>query len=116
MHDGSSTNETDARRAPPQRGADVKTARIADRRPNAVDGVVGLRLREIREARRLSREAVAGGLGVSWQQVQKYEAGTSRLTAGHLYRLSQLLGCPVADFFAGIDPALVADAYGPEAA
>lgn len=64
-----------------------------------VDVWVGRAVAELRQQQGLSQSALAAALGISFQQVQKYEAGTNRLSAGRLYHLAQILGCPVAAFF-----------------
>ena len=55
--------------------------------------IIGQTIRRERRARGLSQQAVGQYLGVSFQQLQKYERGTNRISAAHLYRLAQLYGC-----------------------
>lgn len=50
----------------------------------------------------MSQQTLAGALGVSFQQVQKYEAGSNRISASKLFQISQILGVPVSDFFEGL--------------
>jgi transcriptional regulator with XRE-family HTH domain len=64
--------------------------------PDRVDIEVGQRIRIFRKARGLSQTALAAQLGVTFQQVQKYENGTSRIGAGRLMRIAHVLGVPVA--------------------
>jgi transcriptional regulator with XRE-family HTH domain len=71
---------------------------------------VGERLRARRVALGLSQKAVGAGLGISFQQVQKYEAGTNALNVDRLLELSVLLRVPVAYFFGTIEVA--ADSKG----
>ena len=71
--------------------------------PDPIDIAVGARVREMRTARGLSQEFVADRLGVTFQQVQKYEKGTNRIAASHLFRLSRLMQVKVGDFFADIE-------------
>jgi transcriptional regulator with XRE-family HTH domain len=47
----------------------------------------------------MSQEKLADQLGITFQQVQKYEKGTNRITAGRLHQVSQVLGVPVSYFF-----------------
>jgi transcriptional regulator with XRE-family HTH domain len=47
----------------------------------------------------LSQSDLAGRIGVSYQQVQKYESGQDRLTGGRLFEIAQVLSVPIADFF-----------------
>ena len=73
------------------------------KRPDPVDVEVGHRIRIQRLARGLSQTALANHLGVTFQQVQKYEKGVNRVGAGRLTRIAEVLGVPVASFFAGKD-------------
>ncbi len=68
----------------------------------AVDAHVGQQLRRRRNYLGLSQSDIAAALSVTFQQVQKYERGTSRLSASRLLQLSQTLRVPVAYFFAGL--------------
>ncbi|WP_279483563.1 helix-turn-helix transcriptional regulator [Aureimonas sp. SK2] len=71
-----------------------------------VDVKIGGNVRSIRIARRLKMEALAKPLDISWQQVQKYETGETRLSVWALQQLSILLRVPETAFFAGLeDPA-----------
>ena len=69
------------------------------RQPSSVDILVGRRLRELRQSKRLTLIELAEGTGVSWQQLQKYESGLNRISAGVLWNLSRKLGTPVHTFF-----------------
>jgi transcriptional regulator with XRE-family HTH domain len=60
--------------------------------PDHVDIEVGQRIRIYRKARGLSQTTLADQLGVTYQQVQKYENGTSRIGAGRLMRIAHVLG------------------------
>lgn len=64
-----------------------------------IDVFVGQRLRALRTSRRLSLDDLARSLGVSYQQIQKYETGANRISASALWHLSKALGVGVADFF-----------------
>ncbi|WP_292052820.1 MULTISPECIES: helix-turn-helix domain-containing protein [unclassified Brevundimonas] len=64
-----------------------------------VDVMVGRAVAQRRQHQGLSQSALAQQLGISFQQVQKYEAGQNRLSAGRLFQLSQILNCPVGAFF-----------------
>ena len=68
-------------------------------KPNSVDGYVGSRLRLRRTLLGYSQEKLADSLGITFQQVQKYERGTNRISASRLYKLSQILDVPVTYFF-----------------
>ncbi len=67
------------------------------------DKHVGQRLRERRVVLGLSQTALADGLGISFQQVQKYETGSNRIGAGRLYGCAELLGVSPAYFFEGLE-------------
>jgi len=68
------------------------------RQPSVVDKHVGARLRAARLEAGKSQTDVAEALGVTFQQVQKYEKGTNRISAGRLYELSRLFDVPVQSF------------------
>src|ERR1700733_10839062 len=72
------------------------------RRPDAVDKLVGLRIRELRHAGGISMKELAKHLDVSHQQVQKIESGENRISAGKLYLLSCLYKLPISYFFSSI--------------
>lgn len=75
--------------------------------PNPIDIHVGGRLRQLRNYRGLTQEQLAGAVGVTFQQVQKYERGTNRVGASRLFDFSKVLGVSVASFFEGMStPAL----------
>lgn len=73
--------------------------------PHPVDLHVGGRLRLARRLRALPQQVLAQRLGVSFQQIQKYEKGTNRISASTLYGLAVLLNVPIAWFFAGLESA-----------
>ena len=69
------------------------------KRPDPVDIEVGHRIRIERLARGLSQTALANQLGVTFQQVQKYEKGVNRVGAGRLTKIAEVLGIEVSAFF-----------------
>lgn len=69
--------------------------------PNPVDVHVGARLRERRVALGYSQERLGDALGLTFQQVQKYEKGANRIGASRLYEIAQILSTPVQYFFEG---------------
>ena len=73
------------------------------KRPDPVDIEVGHRIRIERLARGLSQTALANQLGVTFQQVQKYEKGVNRVGAGRLTKIAEVLGIDVGAFFTGKD-------------
>lgn len=70
---------------------------------NEVDVFVGQRLRELRMLAGLSQSDVAAALGLTFQQLQKYERGFNRVSASRLFKLAQFFRVPVAVFFEGLD-------------
>ena len=71
--------------------------------PNPVDVHVGSRIAHHRKAAGLSQEKLGQQLGVTFQQVQKYEKGMNRVGASRLHALSKALGVPVSALFAGLE-------------
>ena len=69
---------------------------------NPIDQHVGSRARMRRIELDMGQTEVAEGLGLTFQQVQKYEKGRDRVGASRLQHLSQILGVPVAFFFEGL--------------
>ncbi|MBV1696001.1 MAG: helix-turn-helix transcriptional regulator [Hyphomicrobiales bacterium] len=69
------------------------------RRPNPVDIHVGGRVRFRRMLLGMSQERLAEQLGLTFQQIQKYEKGINRIGASRLYDLSQILGVPIQFFY-----------------
>ena len=67
--------------------------------PHPVDTHVGKRARLRRTMLGMSQEVVANALGITFQQLQKYERGTNRMSASRLYELSKTLKVPVSYFF-----------------
>jgi transcriptional regulator with XRE-family HTH domain len=65
------------------------------RKPDAVDAEVGNRIRLHRVRNGLSQTALGDELGVTFQQVQKYEKGVNRVGAGRLTKIAKVLGVPV---------------------
>ena len=71
--------------------------------PNPVDVHVGRRIRIRRVLCGLSQTALADQLGLTFQQLQKYESGANRVSASRLWHISQILDVPISWFFMGID-------------
>lgn len=67
---------------------------------SCIEAVVGQRLRFFRLQKNLSQERLAKITGLSYQQIQKYEIGENRISAGRLYIFSHVLGIPIHQFFA----------------
>jgi transcriptional regulator with XRE-family HTH domain len=73
-----------------------------DRLPRPVDIHVGARIRFRRKLLGLSQQKLAEDLGLTFQQIQKYERGSNRVSASKLYALSRSLQIPVVYFFEGL--------------
>ncbi len=72
---------------------------MAKKGPNAIDRQVGARVRMRRLMLDMSQQKLAVALGVTFQQVQKYEKGSNRIGAGGLQQLAEILAVPVGFFF-----------------
>ena len=68
-----------------------------------IDAHVGKRLRLRRTTMGLSQEAAAKAVGITFQQVQKYEKGANAMNANRLYAFAQFMHVPVAYFFEGLE-------------
>src|ERR1700742_3290683 len=73
----------------------------AKKAPNPIDRHVGSRVRMRRMMLAMSQEKLGDALGLTFQQVQKYEKGTNRIGASRLQQISTILQVPVAFFFEG---------------
>ncbi|MDP3382453.1 MAG: helix-turn-helix transcriptional regulator [Phenylobacterium sp.] len=77
-----------------------------DRAPNPVDRHVGLRIRLRRKELGVSQERLAESIGLTFQQVQKYERAANRVSASKLWEMARALKTSVAYFYEGLgDPA-----------
>jgi transcriptional regulator with XRE-family HTH domain len=72
---------------------------VGDRQPNPVDVHVGTRVRIRRSLLGISQEKLAESVGLTFQQIQKYERGTNRISASRLYQFGKILDVPVSFFF-----------------
>jgi transcriptional regulator with XRE-family HTH domain len=73
--------------------------KVSPRAATAVDVYIGSRMREGRTALGLSQEELGKTLGVSFQQVQKYEKGINRISAARLFEICKALKLPLASMF-----------------
>jgi transcriptional regulator with XRE-family HTH domain len=87
-------------------GPPRRSRRSAGDRPHPIDLRVGARIKARRTHLGMSQERLAAAIGVTFQQVQKYERAANRIGASRLYRLSRALDVTVPYFFADDDPAL----------
>lgn len=90
-----------------------------DQTPHPIDVHVGARVRMRRKLLGFSQEKLADQLGLTFQQVQKYERGANRVSASKLYEIGQALDAPVSYFFEGLDqaeapeePAAISEFFG----
>jgi transcriptional regulator with XRE-family HTH domain len=72
---------------------------MANKGPNAVDKQIGVRVRMRRLTLDMTQEKLAAALGVSFQQVQKYEKGVNRIGAGRLQQIADVLQAPITFFY-----------------
>ncbi|WP_290491076.1 helix-turn-helix domain-containing protein, partial [Hyphomonas sp. UBA4508] len=71
--------------------------------PSGIDRVVGQRIRWRRKELKLTQEKLGELLGLTFQQVQKYEKGVNRVSAGRLFEMSTAMGVPITYFFDGAE-------------
>ena len=76
---------------------------LGGRQPHKVDRHVGALIRAKRRALGLSQSELAEALDVTFQQIQKYERGSNRVSSSKLYEIAQKLDTPLAAFFEGLD-------------
>ena len=71
--------------------------------PHATDIHVGRKVREVRATKAMSQKELGKLLGVSFQQVQKYEKGANRIGSSRLWDIAMSLDTPITYFFEGIE-------------
>lgn len=76
--------------------------KMAGKRANRTDVAVGQRIRAFRKEANLSQTALADQIGVTFQQLQKYENGSNRVAAGRLAYIAHALDVPITAFFDGL--------------
>ena len=87
------------------------TTNHSDKAPDPVDIHVGARIRVRRRSLSVTQEVLANDLGLTFQQIQKYERGSNRVSASKLYEIARSLRTPVPYFFEGLDNAPAASAW-----
>jgi len=80
------------------------------KKPNQIDILVGRNVRLYRLNAKLSQTALGERIGVTFQQVQKYERGSNRVGASRLTQIATALGVPITAFFEGIKHSPTAEA------
>jgi len=78
------------------------SGKVASKQANAVDAHVGRRLRERRTLLGMSQEKLGQLLGLTFQQIQKYERGINRIGAGRLFDMAHALGVGILFFYEGL--------------
>jgi len=81
-----------------------------------IDAQVGTRLRNRRTLVGMSQQELGRRLGITFQQIQKYERGLNRIGAGRLFRISNILDVPVAYFFEEVEEGGTPETATPEGA
>lgn len=76
-----------------------ETDTAVDSLPDQMDLKIGERLRRLRAQQQVTQKTLGDACGVSFQQIQKYERGISRIPAGNLLKLAQALKIPISAFF-----------------
>lgn len=74
-----------------------------EKQPNAIDVYVGRRIALRRRALKMTQRDLAEKMGLTFQQIQKYEKGYNRIGSSRLWDISNVLGVPVDFFFVGLD-------------
>lgn len=82
----------------------IRTRPPGDRQPNMVDRHVGERVRTRRKQLGLSQDKLGDALGLTFQQVQKYERGANRISASKLFDAASALKVEIGYFFDGLTP------------
>jgi transcriptional regulator with XRE-family HTH domain len=76
---------------------------MTGKEPDSIDRLVGRNIRIYRLQKGLTQTELADELGLTFQQVQKYEKGTNRVGSGRLLKIATFLGVPVTALFKGSD-------------
>jgi transcriptional regulator with XRE-family HTH domain len=96
--EGSDATKTVRRRRGPAAPGEPSLS-TRKRRAGVEDIEIGRKIRALRLERGLSQSGLAEGIGLTFQQVQKYEKGTNRVSAGRLHRIAEMLGIPIMFFY-----------------
>ncbi len=92
---------------PTKKGA-KRTFRATKGRSTPIDAHVGSRVRQRRMILGMNQEMLGKAVGITFQQIQKYERGINRIGAGRLFTLSKVLSVPISFFFEDMPRALAA--------
>lgn len=75
---------------------------------NPIDAYVGAQIKQRRTIVGMSQTELANRLGITFQQVQKYEKGANRVGSSRLYEIAEILGVPIQSFFEGVEEVIQA--------
>jgi transcriptional regulator with XRE-family HTH domain len=76
-----------------------KNKKVSPRRANAVDAYISARIRERRLEINMTQDDLGKALGISFQQIQKYEKGVNRVSASRLYEICKILNVSMSSMF-----------------
>jgi len=88
-------------------GCGVGCERVSLRQPHPLDVALGRQIRRRRKELGISQQDLAGRLGITFQQVQKYECGANRVSFSRLVEIAQALNCTVMYIVGDLDKAKV---------
>ncbi len=94
----------------------AKSIAAGKKEPRPVDKYVGNRVRMRRLMLRMSQTTLGDKLGLTFQQVQKYEKGTNRIGSSRLHQIAGILQVPISFFFEGVPGRAIPDGKVPSAA
>jgi DNA-binding XRE family transcriptional regulator len=77
----------------------AKPKKFAPKNASAVDKYIGARMRKLRHTLNISQAQLGGELGISFQQIQKYERGVNRVSAARLYSICKVLNVSMPSMF-----------------
>lgn len=87
---------------------------MVQKAPHPIDRHVGARVRQRRMFIGMSQEQLGERLGLTFQQIQKYEKGTNRISASRLWEMSKILDVPIEFFFEGTNTTVATDEILPK--
>ena len=78
---------------------------MSNKRTTRGDAIIGERIKALRQSRRMSQQTLGAAIGVTFQQVQKYETGGSRIATMRLLAIADALGRPITYFVRDLEDA-----------
>ncbi|WP_337996379.1 helix-turn-helix transcriptional regulator [Oleispirillum naphthae] len=85
---------------------------VTENGPDPIDVHVGQRIRLRRNLVGMTQEQLAASVGVTFQQIQKYERGFNRVSASRLYDIGHVLSVPISFFFQDVNAQVAEERYG----